>query len=392
MHPALLVVILLFGLLGHGYLWIGIVNRLHGWAGPRRLIDFLTLAGLILFLLLPIAVARQWWIAGSALLTELTPSPVAQFLQLYVLVTAFGGVGNLLAKFICGWREDDPEAVILTNRQFVPMPTSTPRGLLQGSCARLYGLVPGNQVLKLAVDNKRLTIPRLPAALTGMRIVHISDLHMTGRIGPEWFARVISTVNSLDADAIMLTGDLIENESCRALLNESLGRLRAKHGVYFVLGNHDYYVAADRTVADLTNLGLVYVYGKSLIVEWNGHPILIAGNERPWWPELADLAQEETLPNRPFRVVLMHTPDQFDWACASHADLALAGHTHGGQVCFPILGPVASPSLYGTRFARGTFKRGKTVMHVTRGISGETPMRWLCPPEIAVLELVPSTE
>ena len=84
----------------------------------------------------------------------------------------------------------------------------------------------------------------------------------------------------------------------------------------------------------------------------------------------------------------MHTPDQFDWAVNHGVDLALAGHTHGGQVCFPLLGAVASPSLYGTRFAGGTFRQGDTVMHVTRGISGETPLRWNCPPEIAVLELV----
>jgi predicted MPP superfamily phosphohydrolase len=68
-------------------------------------------------------------------------------------------------------------------------------------------------------------------------------------------------------------------------------------------------------------------------------------------------------------------------------DLALAGHTHGGQVQLPILGVVASPSLHGTRYACGVFRRGNTVMHVSRGLGGETPFRWRCPPEIALLEL-----
>jgi predicted MPP superfamily phosphohydrolase len=196
-------------------------------------------------------------------------------------------------------------------------------------------------------------------------------------------------VNSLDPDVIMITGDLVEQDAYRGWLNENLALLRARYGVYFILGNHDYFIDARRTIADLTNLGLIYVGGKSLLTEWHGHPMLIAGNEVPWKQQLADLrATERQLPASPFRVLLMHSPDQFDWACAVDGDLALAGHTHGGQVCFPILGAVAAPSLYGTRFARGTFRRGNTIMHVTRGISGETPMRWRCPPEIALLELV----
>jgi predicted MPP superfamily phosphohydrolase len=69
-------------------------------------------------------------------------------------------------------------------------------------------------------------------------------------------------------------------------------------------------------------------------------------------------------------------------------DLALAGHTHGGQVQFPVLGVIGSPSLHGTRYACGVFCRGETVLHVTRGLSGQTPLRWRCPPEVALLELV----
>jgi predicted MPP superfamily phosphohydrolase len=165
--------------------------------------------------------------------------------------------------------------------------------------------------------------------------------------------------------------------------------LRAKHGIYFVLGNHDFYIDAEQTIKDLAELGWTHVGGKAIVTTWNDYPVLIAGNEAPWQKQLPNLRQaEEGLNSRPFRIMLMHTPDQFDWACTAHGDLALAGHNHGGQVCFPILGAVAAPSLYGTRFAGGTFRRGATIMHVTRGISGETPLRWGCPPEIALLELV----
>lgn len=389
MHVALLVLILLFALLGHGYFWIGIVNRLHGWPGPHRLVDVLTLVGLLLFLVLPVVVVWQIWTSGSSFLAGGTSAPIWYMSRTYVLTMVFVGLGNLLARAVGGWCEDDPRTVISKSRRVVDSPPRVGSQLLVGTYSRLLALVPYNQILQLAVDEKRLVIPRLPPELSGLRIAHVSDFHLTGRIARQWYVDIVDAINSQGADVIMITGDIIENESCHPWLNE-LGSLRAKYGVYFVLGNHDFYIDADRTVSDLTKLGLIHMGGKSLTAKWNNYPVVIAGNELPWRRELPDLTAFDSLEPRPFRLILMHTPDQFDWACASRADLALAGHTHGGQVCFPILGAVASPSLYGTRFAGGTFKRGNTVMHVTRGISGETPMRWLCPPEIAVLELVQS--
>ncbi len=391
MHPALLTAIFLFSLLGHGYLWIALVNRLHGWAGPRRLIDVLTYACTAAFAMLPLLVAWQWWEWGSDFFTAKPANPLTHFALVYCLGCAMLGLGQLLAKFVRGFRDDDPQAVISKEQRFVGPPQTFPPDTLQGLYPRLLGWVPGNQALRLAVDTKRLALPRLPQQLDGLRIVHISDLHVTGRIGPAWFQHVADVVNSLNADVIMVTGDLVENEKCRAWLNDCLGKLRAQYGVYFVIGNHDLFIDAPRTVADLTSLGLIPMGGTSVLAQWNDYPVLIAGNELPWERRLADLSQpEHTHAMRPLRILLMHSPDQFDWACESDGDLALAGHTHGGQICFPILGAVAAPSLYGTRFAGGTFRRGNTVMHVTRGISGETPMRWRCPPEIAVLELVRS--
>jgi predicted MPP superfamily phosphohydrolase len=85
--------------------------------------------------------------------------------------------------------------------------------------------------------------------------------------------------------------------------------------------------------------------------------------------------------------LLAHSPDQFGWAQANEVDLMLAGHNHGGQVCLPLLGPIVAPSLHGVRYGSGTFRAGNTVMHVSRGTSSLTPLRWNCPPEIAVLTL-----
>jgi predicted MPP superfamily phosphohydrolase len=87
------------------------------------------------------------------------------------------------------------------------------------------------------------------------------------------------------------------------------------------------------------------------------------------------------------RILLAHSPDQLSWARRNDIDLMLAGHTHGGQIRFPLIGPILAPSRYGVRYAAGTFYLPPVVMHVSRGISGLQPLRFNCPPELTKLVL-----
>jgi len=89
----------------------------------------------------------------------------------------------------------------------------------------------------------------------------------------------------------------------------------------------------------------------------------------------------------PLRIVLSHSPDQLKWAQTHDADLLLAGHTHGGQVCFPLVGAILTPSRVGVKYSSGIFYAPPTIMHVTRGVSGRFPIRLNCPPEMARLVL-----
>ncbi|MCA9045221.1 MAG: metallophosphoesterase, partial [Planctomycetaceae bacterium] len=86
-------------------------------------------------------------------------------------------------------------------------------------------------------------------------------------------------------------------------------------------------------------------------------------------------------------LLMSHTPDNFDFARQQSVDLMLAGHTHGGQVQLPLIGPVYSPSKYGCKYSSGTFFEAPTLMHVSRGLAGIHPLRWRCPPEITRLTL-----
>jgi predicted MPP superfamily phosphohydrolase len=121
-----------------------------------------------------------------------------------------------------------------------------------------------------------------------------------------------------------------------------------------------------------------------------GCRVLLAGNEWPWFTAVAvdALAEEAASPDRAaFRVLVAHSPDQFGWARRQGFDLMLAGHNHGGQVRLPLLGPLISPSWYGTRYSGGVYYEAPTLLHVSRGISGEHPLRWNCLPELAQLVL-----
>ena len=251
--------------------------------------------------------------------------------------------------------------------------------------------LPRNEVLKLRVQEKEIVIPRLATVGEPIRIAHISDLHMSGRIARTYFERMADEVNALEPDLVAITGDIVEYEKCMSWIPSTLGRLRAASGVYYVLGNHDRKENAFRLNSALAEAGLQYLGGTYRTLTVRGTPLLLAGNEVPWyWPaaNLHNCAPHDAT-GLPLRIVLAHSPDQFRWAQQNDVDLMLAGHLHGGQICMPFLGAICAPSHYGVRYASGIFTAGKTVMHVSRGTGSLTPVRYNCPPEIALLKLRP---
>lgn len=388
MSPIFSICLLLLAILGHGYLWTDAVNRLHACSAPRKIIDRLTMACFVAFLILPGLILLNWSDVGLfASTNESSRSSVAFW---YVVFCALWGTYAQLRNWLYAYLADSPRVLLQNERTFVDTSEVDKHGLFQPGYPEFLSNVPANQILKLSVDRKRLAIPNLPSAHDGLRIAHISDLHMTGRIGQRWYEFVVEQVNALNADAIMITGDIVEKEPCWPWLIESLGKLRAECGVYFVLGNHDFYIDTTRTKNLLRDCGFICLSGSAIECDWRDAPVQLAGNERPWGsepPNWSSLDEPDTA-GLPLRLALLHSPDQFVWACENRAHLALAGHTHGGQLRFPIIGPIISPSRHGTRHTCGAFRRNDTVLHVTRGITGKTPLRWNCPPEIALLELL----
>jgi len=255
---------------------------------------------------------------------------------------------------------------------------------------RWFTCLPGNDVFRVEVNEKTFASPRLPAGLDGLSIAHVSDLHFEGAIAREFFEEIITRVNQMKADVIAITGDLFDRRECLAWIPSTLARLEAPLGVYFILGNHDLrLVDLARTRRTLVEAGLIDLGGRLIETDWNGHRVVLAGNELPWIRPAADMSQapRRTPDGEPWRVLLAHSPDQYGWARRHDVDLMLAGHCHGGQIRFPLIGPLVSPSRRGARYASGTFFERPTLLHVSRGVSSLQTVRFNCPAEISRLVL-----
>jgi len=383
-----LIALLALGFLGHTILWVALVNRMHGLGIERRWVDLMTVFCCLWLVGMPLAV-------GLAILPRFVggelwlPKTASSFAWAYVGGCAFVCLFATVQRWLW-WIHPERRSVVVSNHTWViERPKNSADSFTAPGLPTWLARLPGNQVTQASFQEKRLLIPRLPRGHEGLRIAHLSDLHMSGRITKAYFQRIVEEVNSCEADLVAITGDIVERSQCLEWIAETLGRLRAEGGVYFVLGNHDRHVNREQLVAALIDAGLVYLGGAWRKVTVRDTTLILAGNELPWFEPAADLS---SCPKRdavglPLRILLAHSPDQFRWAQENEIDLILAGHNHGGQICLPIIGPITAPSLHGVRYAAGTFRGGETVLHVSRGVSSLTPLRWNCPPEVAVLNL-----
>jgi uncharacterized protein len=241
----------------------------------------------------------------------------------------------------------------------------------------------GNQSFHLRVVDWEVPVAGLPSALDGLSILHLSDLHLARSFDRGFFEEVFERAASLPSDLVVFTGDLIDDDGAVDWIVPLFSKLRGRLGSFAILGNHDLSHAPERLRGLLVAAGLIDLEGAWATVQKDGQMIALGGTSYPWGPALSLLDR----PRADLSIYLSHTPDLFYQAERDGFDLMLSGHNHGGQIRFPLIGPVFMPSRYSRRFDRGFFRKNGLTLHVSQGIAGKHPMRYGCLPEIGRLFL-----
>jgi predicted MPP superfamily phosphohydrolase len=339
-------------------------------AGLAPAIGWITLLMLSLLPMLPILrrdARALHWIGYTTL---------ALFSTLFGLVMV-GDVVRLLwfaarsVPFAQSWPMLDPRALSLTI--LGASGALSLIGLVQARCPRI----------------RRVTIPieKLPPELDGYRIVQWSDVHVSATIRRNFVEALVERTNALDADAIAITGDFVDGALAELRTHvEPLRGLRARDGIFYVTGNHEYYWRADEWCAALQSLGVTFLKNEHRVVTRNGIPIVFAGVTDPVGRGTHQQDPDRALAGTPpgaVQVLLSHRPQTAADADRLGVHLQLSGHTHGGQM-FPF-------NLFIKRFqpiVAGLHRVGRTWLYVNRGTGyWGPPSRLLVGGEITVLEL-----
>ena len=253
----------------------------------------------------------------------------------------------------------------------------------------LPGLWPSSSLRPAEVSRVSVPVKGLPAALDGVRIVVVGDTHLGDRITlPRARARLLP-LRGLDADIVIFLGDIAGASRSRIAPGaELLDELAPRSQRFFVVGNHEQWIDEKLAIREMRKHGFTPLADANQRLRIRGANLWVAGVDFDYtWRDHLSRALRGVPDGAPL-VLVSHTPDVVSDPLSQRADLLLSGHTHGGQVVLPFLGPLACSSIYGPKYASGLFTVGRSRLFVTRGL-GEGPLRLYCPPEIAVLELHP---
>jgi predicted MPP superfamily phosphohydrolase len=382
------------GLLGlaHYYLWLRLV-RDPSWPQPAR--SLATALVVLLALCLPLGMVLTRLFART-----LQPLAWITFVWMglvFLLVVTLGtgdlarGFASLATRLLGTARAAsaalpaDPDRRLLVQRAWAGM------ALLVAGGAGSLGMRAALGVPD--VKRLRLELRRLPASLGGLRLVQISDLHIGNLLARPWLEQVVAKVNALSPDLVAITGDLVDGSvDDLRLAVAPLATLRARYGVFFVTGNHEYYSGVDEWIEELGRLGVRVLRNERVTIGAGDASFELAGIDdasahRFGGGHGADLGRALEGYDRSRELVLMaHQPRGFDHAAAAGVGLQLSGHTHGGQMWpFTYLVRLNQP------YVAGLDRLGDAQIYVSCGTGfWGPPMRLAAPSEITCLELHPA--
>ena len=246
--------------------------------------------------------------------------------------------------------------------------------------------------LDFRVREVDVPIPGLPADLDGLRLLHLSDIHLSAFLSEGELARVVDAANELHPHLAAVTGDLISahGDPIDACIRQ-LARLKADAGVLACMGNHEVFARVeDYAAAAGARAGISFLRGQRRSLRFGNATLHVAGVDyQPLFQRANYLRGAERLvaPGET-NLLLSHNPDVFPVAARQGYNLMLSGHTHGGQVSVEILNQAINPARFITPYFYGLYRIGPAAAYVTRGIGTiGIPTRIGAPPEISLLRL-----
>jgi uncharacterized protein len=242
------------------------------------------------------------------------------------------------------------------------------------------------------IEPRLLTVKEYPVALGSssdrLRIAVITDPHLGIFKGREWLDKVVDRVNALDPDLVIVGGDIAANAAGLEEL-EPLKRMKSRLGNYAVLGNYDYQTGAVEVRKRIESYGVEVLTNESVPIDIGGKKVSLIGLDDFWYGRPDWDRALAGIPDDAVRILVSHNPDVAPQAEADGIELTIAGHTHGGQIRLPFIGPLTRlPVLIGQRFDKGLFNFGPMRLFISPGV-GESGARarLFCPPEISLLSV-----
>ncbi len=238
-----------------------------------------------------------------------------------------------------------------------------------------------------------IDIPDLPDALQGLRIAHLSDLHLGYYYTLQNLEKSLELIESKKPDLYCITGDIADEPDLLPAALKMIHNLNTPYQGFASVGNHEYYRGINKVLNTFANSPIPLLLNKGSVININGADVYIGGADDPvsLRPDILEFIRNtvdvtmQSAPENCFRILLSHRPAGFDAAQKHNVQLTLAGHTHGGQI--GLAGKSLFENLPGDSYMWGLYRQGNTRLYTSSGMGHWFPIRLGCPAEAPILIL-----